>query len=96
MRNLIKYPKIYSFLISLVYVGFGTISVLCSYPPYFNTWVLFLILLTFPVSIISLGVLFTGKYYIIVLFIQLLMFFITWYIIYKLILNYKNKKIIKK
>ncbi len=71
-----------SLIISCIYVGLGTISVLCSYPPYYGDWVLLLLLTTFPVSILGFGVMIAGKYYLLALLIQLIMFIVFWKLLY--------------
>lgn len=72
-----------SLIISLIYVGIGTLSVLCSYPPYYGDWVLVTLLITFPVSIFSFGIMIAGKYYLLVVIVQIIIFFIFWYLLYQ-------------
>ena len=92
MENLQTKAKNNSFIISLIYVGIGTIAVLCSYPPYYGDWVLFALLITFPVSIFSFGIMIAGEYYTIVIIIQLIIFLVFWYFSYQFLL----KKYIKQ
>lgn len=63
MESLKIKAKRKSLLVSILYVGLGTIAVLCSYPPFYGDWVLVALLITFPVSILSFGILIAGKYY---------------------------------
>lgn len=80
-------PALYrSFLISFSYVLIGTIGVLSAYPssPLYGDWVVFALLLTLPVTIISFGVMYAEPdATVMVLIIQLVMFLITWYVLYK-------------
>lgn len=82
MENVLKARRL-SFLYSLLYVGLGTIAVFCSYPPYYGDWVLVLLILTFPVSVIGFGVMMAGKYYFAAAVIQFIVFLLTWYVVYK-------------
>ena len=45
MENLESKAKKGSLFISLIYVGLGTIAVLCSYPPYYGDWILLSLLI---------------------------------------------------
>ncbi|WP_437919712.1 hypothetical protein [Sphingobacterium sp. LRF_L2] len=73
-----------SLVISILYVGLGTISVLCLYPPYYADWVLLVALLTIPVNFISFGLMFSSPgNWLWVLLIQLFVFFLTWRLVYK-------------
>lgn len=87
MEDLPSKAKKASLFISLIYVGLGTISVLCSYPPYYGDWVLLTLLITFPVSIFGFGVMIAGKYYLMAFLVQLIVFFIFWLFSYKFILK---------
>lgn len=91
MKNAALYR---SFLISFSYVLIGTISVLSVYPssPLSGDWVVFTLLLTFPVSLVSFGVMYAEpNATMTVLFIQLAMFLITWYVVYKALpVKYKD------
>lgn len=87
MENIKIKARKNSFIFSLIYVGIGTISVLCSYPPYYGNWVLPLLLITFPISILSFGIMIAGKYYGIVIFIQLIIFLVFWYFTYRFLLK---------
>lgn len=83
MEEISKLAQRNSCIISALYVGIGTIAVLCSYPPYYGDWVLFTLLITLPVSVVGFGVMYAGsQYYLIVLVVQLIMFLITWRVIY--------------
>lgn len=81
----------FSFLISFVYVGLGTLGVLCSYPPYYNDWVLFTLVVTLPVSIFGSAVMIAGKYYTAALIVQLFVFFLFWKILYNFCRNRFSK-----
>ena len=93
MENAKKRAWNNSLIISSIYVGIGTIAVLCSYPPYYNDFVLVMQLLTFPAIILSFGILIAGKYYLAVILIQIIIFFIFWFICYQLMLKRYLKKI---
>ncbi|WP_264536586.1 hypothetical protein [Flavobacterium sp. N1736] len=92
MENLKRKAKRSSLLLSLLYVGLGTIAVLCSYPPFYGDWVLVVLLITFPVSILSFGILIAGKYYTAVIIVQLITFVVFWYLCYKFLLKKYNKE----
>ena len=73
-----------SFLISFVYVGFATISILglsLSSPIH---WSLshYGVLITFPVSIIGFGVAYTVADNLLIIVTQFAMFLICWYLVY--------------
>jgi len=75
-----------SFMISLFYVGFGTYSLLASIPsvPFHNEWSAFGLLLTLPVNFIAFGIAFSiNKSLNLILLIQVFMFLLFWYIIYR-------------
>ncbi|KRD11277.1 hypothetical protein ASE21_06110 [Flavobacterium sp. Root901] len=93
MESLKRKAKKNSLLVSLLYVGLGTIAVLCSYPPFYGDWVLVALLITFPVSILSFGILIAGKYYTAVIIVQLITFVIFWYLCYKFLLKNMIKKV---
>lgn len=74
-----------SFLISFVYVGFGTLSVLSSIPsfPLSGPWAVFGVLLTFPVSIFSFGIAYadstlTG----LILIVESIVFLLFWILLF--------------
>jgi hypothetical protein len=76
--------KVKSLTISAVYVGLGTVAVLCVYPPYYGDWVLLVLLLTFPVTILSLGVMYgSSDSFLIVISIQSIMLILTWLVVYQ-------------
>lgn len=83
-----------AFVSSLIYVGLGTLAVLCVYPPFYGDWVLLLLLVTFPVSILGLGVFYAGKYVVLVLFVQLIMFLMCWWLSYRYLVRraMRNRK----
>jgi hypothetical protein len=92
MESLKIKAKKKSLLISILYVGLGTIAVLCSYPPFYGDWVLIVLLITFPVSILSFGILIAGKYYTAVVIVQLIIFAFFWYLYYSFLLRKYNKE----
>jgi len=84
MNDMSKKAYYNSLVISLLYVGVGTISVLCLYPPYYADWVLLAALLTIPVNFISFGLMYSDSgNWLLVLPIQLVVFFLTWLLVYK-------------
>lgn len=92
LKNLIKDKKS-AFKISLFYVSLGTVSVCSVYPKdlFYGDWSLYGLLLTFPVSIISFGFRYAESNLLYPVFIiQLIMFFITFFL---LSLFIKDKKI---
>ncbi len=87
-----------SFLYSLIYVGIGTISVLGLYPssPLYWDWSYIGVLLTFPVSALSFGIAYgAGTSYTLILLIQLVMFFICWFILYRVMMKRHNRNLKK-
>ncbi len=87
MENAKKRAWNNSLIISSIYVGIGTLAVLCSYPPYYGDWVLFTLFITFPVSILSFGIMIAGKYYLAVILVQIFIYLIFWYLCYQLMLK---------
>ena len=78
-------PIALSFLVSLVYVGLGTISVLClaPNPPLDGDFMIIILALTLPVNFISVGVMYADSSATrIVLIIQMVYFLIFWLIVY--------------
>ncbi|NBA86177.1 hypothetical protein GVN16_10420 [Emticicia sp. CRIBPO] len=84
-----------AFLISLGYVGLGTVSVLCVYPPYYGDWVLIGLLVTFPVSILSFGIMHAeADAYNIVLFVQFIIFLFCWLLAFRYLRKkYNNENV---
>jgi hypothetical protein len=84
-----------SFIISLGYVGLGTLSVLSIYPssPLYGSWVLPTQLLTLPVSIWSFGIVFEdADAFVSVLVVQSIVLLLFWYFLFRwLTRRYKNK-----
>jgi len=73
-----------AFWIAFVYVGLGTLSVCSLYPAdyFYGDWSLYVLLITFPVSIISFGFRFAEADIIYPVFIiQFAMFILTFYIL---------------
>jgi len=85
MKDENAYKK--SLVFSICYVGFATIVLLSMYPGSFlhGDWAVIGLLVTFPVSIISFGVIYSGfeNSPLIVLGIQIIMFLLTWYLSYR-------------
>lgn len=80
-----------SLLASASYVGIATVAILCSYPPYYGDWVLLVLLLTLPVSVLGFGIMYAGpEYYLIVIGIQLIIFFVVWRLLYRYLLKKYN------
>ena len=82
-----------AFIISLVYVGFGTISI-CSTSGsdlFYGDWAMYGVLITFPVTIISFGYRFAETNYLIpVIIIQFIMFILTFIFLSLIIKENKN------
>jgi hypothetical protein len=83
-----------SFFITLLYVGLGTISVLCMGPnppsSELVSGILTLILfVTIPVTCISFGIMYSSPNYGAVLIVQSIIFLLFWLIVFS-ILNRKN------
>ncbi len=84
MRTVSAYKQ--SLIISVLYVGLSTIALLSMYPDscFHGDWIIYVLFFTFPVSIISFGILYGAVVNrAVILVIQIIMFFITWYIVYK-------------
>jgi hypothetical protein len=87
-----------SFLISVFYVGIGTLSVLSMDPDFIlaGDWAWFGYLLTFPVSIIGFGIIYTEVEYVKLLIVtQSIVFLIFWLVVYRVLLKRyirKNRK----
>lgn len=70
----------------------ATVAILCSYPPYYGDWVLLVLLLTLPVSVLGFGIMYAGpEYYLIVIGIQLIIFFVVWRLLYRYLLKKYNQ-----
>lgn len=85
MKDESVYKK--SLVFSICYVGFATIALFSMYPESFlhGDWALMSLLITFPVSILSFGLIYSGvenAQYIIPV-IQIVMFLLTWYLSYR-------------
>lgn len=64
-------------LLSLIYVGLGTLAVCSTYPadPLYGSWSLYVLILTLPVTIISFGYRFSESQHLFPVFIiQFIMF----------------------
>lgn len=69
-------------MISILYVGTGTLAVCSAYSsdPLYGEWTLYALLITFPVSILSFGYRYAGPSLFPVLLIQFIMFLITFFV----------------
>jgi len=100
MRTISK-AKIISLIISFLWVGFGTIIQISTFPDY-NYWGFeygspfynFLWWITFPFNVLLFGLLYAdtlNNIYIFVILLQFIKILIYWWIIYKVSLSLKNK-----
>jgi hypothetical protein len=87
-----------SFLISVFYVGVGTLSVLSMDPDFIlaGDWAWFGYLLTLPVSIMGFAIMYTESDYVQLLIVtQSIVFLIFWFVVYRVLLKRyirKNRK----
>jgi hypothetical protein len=76
-----------SLVFSICYVGFATIALFSMYPESLlhGDWAFISVFITFPVSILSFGVIYGGaeNSQLIILVIQIVMFLLTWYLLYR-------------
>jgi hypothetical protein len=87
-----------SFIISLAYVGLGTVSVLSGYPssPLYGSWVLPAIVLTLPVSVFSFGIIFSdSNAFGSVLIVQSIVLLVFWFLLFRW-MDRRIKKNLKK
>jgi hypothetical protein len=95
-----KKAKQKSLLISAIYVSLGTVANLCLYTPYGGEWfsifVGFLFLITFPVSVLGAGIMYTGNgigSYLMLFGLQIIIFLFMWRYVYRDYLwKYGSKK----
>lgn len=83
-----------AFIISFLYVFIGTISVLSVYPeaPLYGDWVIVTLVLTLPVTFISLGVMYAdASAFGLVVLIQLVVFCVLWYVLFR-VLDKRQKR----
>jgi len=85
-----------SFIVTLIYVGAGTVSVLCldlhiQQYEIINDLLTFILLLTIPVTCISFAIMYSSPNYGAVLLVQSVVFLLFWLILF-LILKRKIKK----
>lgn len=82
-----------SLLISLLYVGFGTFSLIAMSPlgPIYWEWSSLGLLITFPVSFIGFSVMYMEDNYVLLLMIQTGVFFIFWAIVYLILIKKAGK-----
>ncbi|WP_413931168.1 hypothetical protein [Chryseobacterium sp. T20] len=73
----------WAFIISMLYVGIGTLAVCSAYgsDPLYGEWTLYALLVTFPVSILSFGCRYADPSIWPILLIQFIMFLITFFIL---------------
>lgn len=82
-KSFIKSRKI-ELIISAIYVGIGTLAVCSIYPKdlFYGDWSLIVLLITFPVTIISFGYRYAEADYLLPVFIiQFVMFILTYLIL---------------
>lgn len=85
-----------SFIISFLYVGLGTLSVLSAYPssPLYGSWVLLTMILTLPVNAFSFGIVFSDSdAFGSVLIVQAIVFLICWLLLFRWMNRRKKLKI---
>jgi hypothetical protein len=88
-----------SFGVSLFYVLIGTITVMVSFPDYsifgfdYNSplWMP-LVILTLPVNILLFGLVIVDNSFLGILILQSIVFFVTWFLFYKILSWIKRKK----
>ena len=83
-----------SLIISMAYVGLGTLSVLSLFPsfPLSGQWAWIGVLITFPVSFIGFGIAYMEPdNYVVVLLAQAVVFGLFWFIVYRLLLSRYSK-----
>jgi hypothetical protein len=88
-----------SFGVSLFYVLIGTITVMVSFPDYsilgfdYNSplWIP-LVILTLPVNILLFGLIIVDNSFLSILILQSVVFFVTWFLFYKILSWIKRKK----
>ena len=83
-----------SLTLSIVYVGIGTVSVLSMYTDSFvMAWFALIgIILTFPVSFVSLGIIYMEpNNYVEILLVQSVVFGLFWFISYRVLLKRYSK-----
>ena len=84
-----------SALVSFLYVGFGTISILGMYPQSPIYWELSYLgfLVTLPVSVLGFGIIYMeSENYSLVLSVQAGMFFLFWFLVYLILIRRHNKR----
>lgn len=72
-------------IISLLYCILGTYCALSVYPPYYNDFVLYGLLITFPVNFIGLMIMYTSKNYVLVIIVQVIVFFVFYRILKRMV-----------
>lgn len=87
-----------SFLVSFLYVGFGTLSITGMYPdsPVYWEWSMLGFLITMPVSVIGFGIMYMEKNYELTFLVQTGIFFLFWLIVYRVWMKMTRKKSIRK
>ncbi|SIQ51334.1 hypothetical protein [Chryseobacterium sp. RU33C] len=84
----------WAFIISILYVGTGTLAVCSAYgsDALYGEWTLYALLITFPVSILSFGYRYADPSIWPVLLIQFFMFLITFFILSLFIISKSDNK----
>lgn len=76
-----------SLIFSVCYVGFATIALFSMYPGSLlhGDWTLMSLLVTFPVSILSFGLIYSGvkNSQLVILVVQIVVFLLTWHLSYR-------------
>ncbi len=85
MKDIYAYKK--SLIFSICYVALATMALFSMYPDssFHGDWTIYVMLFTLPTSVISFGLLYSGIVNKgIILMIQIIMFFLTWLITYRM------------
>jgi hypothetical protein len=96
MKNI---TMVTSFVLSLSYVLIGTITVMVSFRDYailgfdYNSslWIP-LVILTLPMNILLFGLVIVDNSFLSILILQSIVFFVTWFLFYKILSWIKRKK----
>lgn len=87
MKNSQAYTLKISFIISVIYVGIGTLSLLSMDPDFIlsGDWAWVGLLITFPVSVIGFGIVYTEPdSSLLIISVQFLHMLLLWFIIYRI------------
>ncbi|AZA77235.1 hypothetical protein EG347_06815 [Chryseobacterium sp. G0186] len=95
MKGIISFLKIrkIALLISLFYVGIGTLAVCSIYPsdPLYGDWGTYALFVTFPVSILSCGFRYADSEILWIVFVMQFVMFLTTFIILSLFIKNNPK-----